>query len=357
LTDFVIDAGPDPIATGESPEIILAAPQSLRIISEDWRIAANIATRDAIPPSQRKEGLHVYVVDTELVYVLGPGLGNGDWSVLPWEGQDIHIPSGHALYFDSRACIQSPEDANLLLSNSAGDSFGLLQFGGVTASYPAIRRNGTIMMLRLADDSGYCPVYSDTIIGNKNIFAGATYSFIWSGKSQMRSPSDGKIDLRNNDDTGWSDLEGRDLISNGEVSSPRAKWTEEGGRAIKLTNRTGAPSVKGQIVEASGSYDNAFQTAVATSYDPIGAVYESGIADGSDCWIVCGGRAQVLLEDSTAATRGYWVGTSTVTGGRADATSASSPGLALAHFRELGHCIESVPAGTNKLAFIMMHFL
>ena len=135
----------------------------------------------------------------------------------------------------------------------------------------------------------------------------------------------------------------------------KAKVTAEGGFAVRLTNKTGANSVKGTVVEADGAVDDAFELAPADATDAIGVVYEDGIADGAECWIVWGGIADVLLKDGTAATRHYWVMVSDVAG-RADATSAVPPGAVLAHFREIGHCVESVGSGTDVLARIAVHF-
>ena len=131
--------------------------------------------------------------------------------------------------------------------------------------------------------------------------------------------------------------------------------TPEGGLALRLTNKTGAASVKGTLVEADAAVDNAFAVADADSVECFGAVYEDGIADGSECLVVIGGRCQVLLKDATASTRRNWVETSDVAG-RADATGAS-PAAAPAHFKEIGHCIESKGADVDVLAFIMTHFL
>ena len=131
--------------------------------------------------------------------------------------------------------------------------------------------------------------------------------------------------------------------------------TREGGLALRLTNKTGGASVKGTLVEGSAGTDNAFTTTVVDTVECFGVVYEDGIADGSECLVVIGGRCQVLLKDATASTRGNWVETSDVVG-RADATSAS-PAAAPTHFKEIGHCIESKGADTDVLAFIMMHFL
>lgn len=58
-----------------------------------------------------------------------------------------------------RAAITSPINTNdcIALLNNAGNGFGRLQFGGTTASFPALKRNGTALETKLADDSAYAP--------------------------------------------------------------------------------------------------------------------------------------------------------------------------------------------------------
>jgi len=86
------------------------------------------------------------------------------------------------------------------------------------------------------------------------------------------------------------------------VGTLLAKITPEGGYAVKLTNKTGAPSVKGKIVGIKTGTDNAFDlTAVDATYN-LGVVYEDGVADAAECWVVVGGIAQVLMKN--AAVRG-----------------------------------------------------
>lgn len=46
------------------------------------------------------------------------------------------------------------------LTDNAGTSFGRLQFGGTTSSYPALKRSGATMETRLADDSGFAAAQS-----------------------------------------------------------------------------------------------------------------------------------------------------------------------------------------------------
>ena len=45
----------------------------------------------------------------------------------------------------------------LLLDNNGGTDFGRLQFGGTTSSFPALKRSGTTLETKLADDSGFAP--------------------------------------------------------------------------------------------------------------------------------------------------------------------------------------------------------
>lgn len=135
------------------------------------------------------------------------------------------------------------------------------------------------------------------------------------------------------------------------------KITPEGGYAVRLINKTGAASVKGTVITTSDTTDNAFKVQSA-EFEACGVVYENGIADGSECWVVVTGIAEVLLKNGTASTRGYWTKCAD-TDGRAEVTTAPSGLGALAtseHFKEIGHCLESKGAGTNVLAKIVLHF-
>ncbi len=135
--------------------------------------------------------------------------------------------------------------------------------------------------------------------------------------------------------------------------------SELGGVAVKLVNKTGAPSVKGTIVIADTTTDDAFDIAGADAVMPIGIVYDDGIADGSECWIIIYGVADVLLKDTTASTHGNWAYVSDAAG-RAEATLATPPGGGIPeldiHMGEVGHALESKGADTDVLARVSLHF-
>jgi hypothetical protein len=54
-------------------------------------------------------------------------------------------------------------NGNIMLSNSGASDFGLLQFGGTTSSFPALKRSTTNLEVRLADDSAYAPFTAGNI--------------------------------------------------------------------------------------------------------------------------------------------------------------------------------------------------
>jgi hypothetical protein len=117
--------------------------------------------------------------------------------------------------------------------------------------------------------------------------------------------------------------------------SPNIKFTPEGGLAIRLINNTGALTVKGQIVDASGTLG--FKTADANDDMPLGVVYEVGIANGQYAWIVTQGLADILI-DAGGCNVGDWLGTGATAG---SANGDPTVPAASQHFQEIGHCLES----------------
>lgn len=96
--------------------------------------------------------------------------------------------------------LTAPVDGNLLLQNAAGTGFGLLQFGGTTNLDPAIKRLGTSLFARTADDT------LDVTFGAGNFATAATGYMGWNGRSYLRSPVDGDITLLNAAGTDFNKL-------------------------------------------------------------------------------------------------------------------------------------------------------
>jgi hypothetical protein len=129
-----------------------------------------------------------------------------------------------------------------------------------------------------------------------------------------------------------------------------ALQTDEGGFAVKLTNVTGSTVTAGQLVTLS-STAGSFVKAAANAYDCIGVAY-GDIANNEDGWIVVSGRAQVLI-DSSGSTAGNFLRTGS-TSGSAKAEAVPTPGTSDTHFKEIGHCLQTVSGG--NLAWAILHF-
>lgn len=136
------------------------------------------------------------------------------------------------------------------------------------------------------------------------------------------------------------------------ASKPNGGVNLEGALYTWLKNKTGVASVKGSVVAADTSTDNAFRLTPAGSSESIGVVYDAGVADGAWCRVVYNGPVDVLLQDSTASTRSYWVKISGTVAGRADATTATPPGTT-GQFLGIGQALESKTSGVGVLARIM----
>ena len=123
--------------------------------------------------------------------------------------------------------------------------------------------------------------------------------------------------------------------------------------AERLVNRTGGPSVRGQVVSAHTTVDSV--QLQSNEFDAFGVMLETGVPDGQYCWVQLGGKCQMLLKDGTAATAGHVVFAAD-TDGRCITAAIPSPPNADSHFKEVGHCIQSANAGTNVLIWVVSHF-
>lgn len=76
---------------------------------------------------------------------------DSDWSSF-WVGSLI---ANYGIYLGNGGSqIQQSSDGVIRLLNGAATDFGRLQLGGTSSAFPAIKRNGAALNIRLADDSG-----------------------------------------------------------------------------------------------------------------------------------------------------------------------------------------------------------
>ena len=88
--------------------------------------------------------------------------------------RDIYIKSSGLLLWGTYVNISStagvfstglvPQgDGILLLRDAVGNSYGRIMFGGNGTSHPAIKRSGSAIHIRLANDSAFAPIVADTV--------------------------------------------------------------------------------------------------------------------------------------------------------------------------------------------------
>ena len=75
-------------------------------------------------------------------------------------------------------------DGNIILSNSGGDSFGMLKFGQATNLFPSIKINETNLDFRLADDSDFCGVSAKYFSGG-GLILGNSHPRLYTGDGEV----------------------------------------------------------------------------------------------------------------------------------------------------------------------------
>lgn len=133
--------------------------------------------------------------------------------------------------------------------------------------------------------------------------------------------------------------------------------TPEGGMAYWMVNKTGALSVKGTLIEPSATTDQAVQVLSIDEPDPIGIVYDAGVADGGMIRIVFSGKAEVLFSNNP--TRHNFARNAIAADGGTNGSAISealptSPFATDKHFLEIGHILET--KGAPGLALVNLHF-
>jgi hypothetical protein len=92
-------------------------------------------------------------------------------------GGDIQASGVSAeVKFGSRIRLSASADGVMLVRNNAGTSFTRLQLGGTTNAFPAIKRNGSEIDFRLADDSGFAAINTGSISCSANLGVSSSMS-------------------------------------------------------------------------------------------------------------------------------------------------------------------------------------
>lgn len=88
---------------------------------------------------------------------------------------ELRAGAASSIYFNNRSRFLSPSDSVVTLINNAQTDFDRLQFGGTTSSFPAIKRTGTVLQARLADDSAFTTVETSGVNAYATYTSGTNY--------------------------------------------------------------------------------------------------------------------------------------------------------------------------------------
>lgn len=124
-------------------------------------------------------------------------------------GNDVYITNN--LVFLSKSIIRSTIDGLITLSNNNQTDFNRLNFGGATASFPALKRNGTVLQVRLANDSADADLTVRGLTASGSINATVELQII--GRSNLSSLVDSNFTLYNAGKTAFN------LLQFGGISS------------------------------------------------------------------------------------------------------------------------------------------
>lgn len=119
--------------------------------------AFQVAAAGSTGTSQNTYANALTIDSTKLVTALGALTVTGNLNT-----QDVLLANNKTLFWSAQGGIKSSADGVLQLRNNANTDFTSLQFGGTTSSFPALKRSGTTLAARLADDSADTAISAST---------------------------------------------------------------------------------------------------------------------------------------------------------------------------------------------------
>jgi hypothetical protein len=188
---------------------------------------------------------------------------------------DVSVGSNGYFRWGSRGKVKTPADGVYTLLNNAETDFGRLQFGGTTSSFPAIKRNGAGLDVRLADDSNYALLTANNIASIQNVSV-QTGAFFFTSKSAITNPgADGTMMLSNNAQTDFGRLQFGGTTS----SFPALKRSAAVLQARLADDSAYADFYGGVILASDRMMFGGGNVRMAAPSDGVATLYNSGQTD------------------------------------------------------------------------------
>lgn len=108
----------------------------------------------------------------------------------------LTLSAAGALQWSGRTKLDCSADGLLRVTNSAGTSFGRIQLGGTTASYPSLKANGANLEARAADDSAGCDFTAKLITASNGLNILGGQASLGTGVNSFTTTIDTQIAFR-----------------------------------------------------------------------------------------------------------------------------------------------------------------
>jgi hypothetical protein len=106
----------------------------------------------------------------------------------------------NALRLGNFFALTSSTSGVVTLYNQSTNDFNRLQFGGTTSAFPSLKRNGTNLESRLADDNGFAGFTASNLNSSGNLYFG-------NFQNSFRSNSSGVVQIQNSSENDFSRLQ------------------------------------------------------------------------------------------------------------------------------------------------------
>jgi hypothetical protein len=213
-------------------------------------------------------------------------------------GGTVRAVGGFKWFTGGTSFVES-SDGVVMLQNNAGGNFGRLQLGGTTSAFPAIKRNGTGVDIRLADDSAYANLGANAIILDDTFAIKGSAPSGWieiGGKANVLTPNTSKIAF-------WESLLGLvQLANNGSFSWSSLSYAANGNGDLALFR-----DAAGTLAQRNGLNAQTFRLyntyTDATTFERLNLKWDTNVLKlGTEKGSV-GGAARAMEFQTDGATR------------------------------------------------------
>lgn len=205
-----------------------------------------------------------FTADTDLGwYRIGnDNLGAASGGGLRWDYNTarLNLSSSYRLTWSGMGGLGASADGVHVLQNQAGTDYTRLQFGGTTASFPALQRSGVTLQARLADDSGDAHLQAGYVVQTRQQVSVPDNTIGASAAAFTLTPSTGFIEVTCLDPDGCTAT----VSETGAVMGATVRIVNVSTNTVTFADTGGVTELVG--VFAMGQYDSLSMIYISDRY-------------------------------------------------------------------------------------------